>query len=368
MLPCIERRCASTLKSCRRLAEDLARLARRNYKVSVPSKQPHDSLFLEVLGQPEHASGALRTVMPAVVAEALDWPTLAPCAGNFVDEALRKSYTDVLFSVAWRGGGEALVYVLYEHQSTSDRWMGLRLLRYLVRIWERWLADHRKAERIPVIVPVVLYHGAKPWSAPVAFDALLDIPEAARSAVAPCLLQFNYLVDDLSQVPDDRLRARRMTDVAKLAFACFKHARRPGDFLEILSGWGPVVIAVVRNPHARQALMRVIHYILMVNRRVEPDELQAFLDRVAGPEAKDVVMTAGERLIQQGEQRGEQRGIQKGIQQGERAALLRLLKKRFGSQVDADIERRVEAAASEEIATWLDRVLSAATLAEVLGH
>jgi hypothetical protein len=71
-------------------------------------------------------------------------------------------------------------------------------------------------------------------------------------------------------------------------------------------------------------------------------------------------MTAGERLIQQGEQRG--------IQRGERAALLRLLKQRFGSQVDADIERRVEAAASEEIATWLDRVLSAATLAEVLGH
>ena len=323
-------------------------------------QQPHDSLFLDVLGQPEHAGGALRAVMPAVVAEALDWPTLAPCPGTFVDEVLRKRYTDVLFSVAWRGGSEALVYVLYEHQSTSDRWMALRLLRYLLRIWERWLADHPKAERLPVIVPVVLYHGEKPWSAPVAFDALLDIPEAARSAVAPYLLQFNYLVDDLSQVPDERLRARRMTDVAKLAFACFKHARMQDDFLEILSEWRAVLIAVVRNPHARQALERVIYYILMVNRRVEPDELQAFLDRVAGPEAKDVVMTAGERLIQQGEQRG--------IQQGERALLLRQLKKRFGNQVDAGIERCVEAASSEQIATWADRVLSATTLAEVLGH
>ncbi|TMQ08514.1 MAG: DUF4351 domain-containing protein [Deltaproteobacteria bacterium] len=71
-------------------------------------------------------------------------------------------------------------------------------------------------------------------------------------------------------------------------------------------------------------------------------------------------MTAGERLIQQGEQRG--------IQQGERALLLRQLKKRFGNQVDAGIERCVEAASSEQIATWADRVLSATTLAEVLGH
>jgi predicted transposase/invertase (TIGR01784 family) len=92
-------------------------------------------LFKAVFGRPEHARGALRAVVPAAVAETLDWPSLAPCAGNFVDPVLRERYTDVLFSVAWRGGGDALVYVLFEHQSTSDPWMAFRLLRYLVRIW-----------------------------------------------------------------------------------------------------------------------------------------------------------------------------------------------------------------------------------------
>ena len=43
-------------------------------------------------------------------------------------------HTDLLFSVAWRGGGEALVYLLFEHQSTSDGLMAFRILRYLVRI------------------------------------------------------------------------------------------------------------------------------------------------------------------------------------------------------------------------------------------
>jgi hypothetical protein len=103
---------------------------------------------------------------------------------------------------------------------------------------------------------------------------------------------------------------------------------------------------------------------------VGPEALRAFLDRVAGPEAKDTVMTAGERLIQQGEERGIQKGIQQGeelgIRKGERALLLRQLRKRFGDAVDVDIERRVEAATTEQIATWAERVLSAATLAELL--
>ena len=79
-------------------------------------------------------------------------------------------------------------------------------------------------------------------------------------------------------------------------------------------------------------------------------------------------MTAGERLIQQGEQLGIQKGIQEGIQQGERMILLRLLRKRFGDAVDVDVERRVQGATSEQIGTWAERVLSAATLTELLAN
>jgi hypothetical protein len=236
--------------------------------------------------------------------------------------------------------------------------MAFRLLGYLIRIWERWLTDHPRARALPVIVPVVLYHGAQPWSAPLALDALLDIPEAVRPAIAPHLLQFTYLVDDLSEVPDDRLRSRAMTALGRLVAACFKHARTRADLLDVLSGWADVVREVVHAPHGLQALALVMRYILLVNDHVEPEALQAFLERVAGPEAKDTVMTAGERLIQQGEERG--------LQKGERALLLRLLRKRFGNQVDDATERRVEAASSEQIAIWAERVLSAATLAELL--
>ena len=111
----------------------------------------------------------------------------------------------------------------------------------------------------------------------------------------------------------------------------------------------------------------MVRYILLVNDHVDPETLHAFLERVVGPAAKDTIMTAGERLIQQGEERGMQKGIQQGVQQGERAVLLRLLRQRFGNQVDSDIEGRLATASPQQIATWVERVLSAATLTELLA-
>jgi predicted transposase/invertase (TIGR01784 family) len=343
------------------------------------SSSPHDALFKAVFGQPEHARGALRSVVPAAVAEAFDWASLAPCAGSFIDPGLSARHTDLLFSVAWRDGGEALVYLVFEHQSTSDDRMAFRLLRYLVRIWEHWLADRPRAEALPVIVPIVLYHGAEPWSAPIAFDALFDLPEAMRTALAPHLVRFTYLIDDLSEIPDDQLRARAMmTALGRLVEACFKHGRTRADFLEVLNDWAGVMREVVSAPDGLEALMLVMRYILLVNDHVEPETLQAFLERWAGPEAKDTIMTAGERLIQQGVEQGIQQGVeqgirqgiqqgmQQGVEQGERGLLLRQLRKRFG-QVSAEVEQRLATATAAQIDVWAERVLSAASLTELLA-
>jgi hypothetical protein len=58
---------------------------------------------------------------------------------------------------------------------------------------------------------------------------------------------------------------------------------------------------------------------------------------------------------------------QEAVMQGERKLLMRQLRRRFGAQVDGDTERRVAAASVEQIEVWAERVLSAATLAELLA-
>lgn len=59
--------------------------------------------------------------------------------------------------------------------------------------------------------------------------------------------------------------------------------------------------------------------------------------------------------------------LQCGAEQGERELLLRQLRRRFGAQIDGEIERRVTTASAEQIELWTVRVLSATTLAEILA-
>jgi hypothetical protein len=59
-----------------------------------------------------------------------------------------------------------------------------------------------------MILPIVMYHGVTPWSEPRLFDALLDVPASVRPAVALYLVEFAYLLNDLSEISDEDRTAR----------------------------------------------------------------------------------------------------------------------------------------------------------------
>src|SRR5690606_3432040 len=111
---------------------------------------PHDALFRYVFSQPEHAAGELQAVLPPALSARLDWSSLELLPSSFVDERLGERQADLLFSIGC-DGRQSYVYVLLEHQSTSDTLMAVRVLRYLVRIWDAFLAEHPHSERLPLI-------------------------------------------------------------------------------------------------------------------------------------------------------------------------------------------------------------------------
>ena len=303
----------------------------------------------------------LQSVIPAALVEALDWTKLTLQPGSYVDVALREQFTDLLYSATWDGGDEVFVYFLFEHQSAPptaphDGLMAFRLLRYQVQIWERWRADHPAERRLPMILPIVMYHGATPWPEPMTFDALLAVPPGMRPTVEPHLVRFAYVLHDLSQISDDELhRGAQLTALAKLLTLLLKHGRTRADLLQILGRWVDVMREVVRAPHGLEALSRVVRYILEVNEHVRPEALQALLEREIGPEAKEPIMTAAQQYIEQGRKEGKS------------IMLLGLVRQRFGDAVNNQIENRIETASITQLDTWTTRIFSAATLTELLA-
>ena len=316
---------------------------------------PHDALFKAVFSEPDKAASALKAVMPPRLADAVHWPGLALCPGSFVDDQLRSQHTDLLFSTIWSDGSDRQLYLLFEHQSSSDADMPLRLLRYQVRIWERWRADHPERKRLPAVIPVVLYHGATSWAAPRSFVTALDLPPELLELASPYVVQFSYLFDDLSDISDDALRKQARDPLVLLAKVCLARASS-SDPVAMLHDYIDVVRAVAAGPDGLKALARVMRYIAEVSTRVDLDALSSFLILAAGPAAKDAIMTLAEEWRQEGRQQALQE------------TLLLVLRQKFGKAVDANVEQRITVASADQLGSWVARVVGAATLADVINH
>jgi hypothetical protein len=196
----------------------------------------HDGLFRLVFSKPAHAASELRAVLPPELTARLDLERLTPVNGSFVDSALRWRHSDVLLSTRL-DGHDALVYVLIEHQSKPDPLMPWRMLRYLVRIWDRHLEDHPKATRLPLIIPVVVHQGHRPWTAPTELSQLIDIDPATAAAAAEFLPTFRYLLDDLARIDPAELQARPLTPAVRLTLLVMHAAPRRTDVTEDLESF-----------------------------------------------------------------------------------------------------------------------------------
>ena len=121
-------------------------------------------------------------------------PELVP--GTFVDPALSETQSDQLFRVRMADGSPAYVYCLVEHKSWPDGRVAEQLLRYLTRIWSKMAQKKPRPPLLPPIVPLVVYHGARPWPGPRRFSERLDAGDELRRMV----LDFPYFVFDVGAV------------------------------------------------------------------------------------------------------------------------------------------------------------------------
>jgi predicted transposase/invertase (TIGR01784 family) len=268
---------------------------------------PHDRLFRYVFSDPEQAAGEIRLLLPEDVSRQVDWGTLKPLSGTFVDEVLEERRSDVLFRVEL-GGREALLYLLLEHQSSSDPLMPFRLLRYMVRIWDGYLAEHPEAKLLPAIVPMVVHHSANGWRAPTAFTDIVDLDELASTDLRRHLPSFELLLDDLSTTRDEDLHARVLVPaLGRLSLLCLKWSSESSDVLKELRRAAELVRQVADAPSGVAALSAVVSYLLQVP-RTSPEDLGTYF-RALGPRTETAFMTGADMLRAEGRAEGEARAL-----------------------------------------------------------
>lgn len=325
------------------------------------AQSPHDALFKAVFSELRHARPLLRAALPEGLSKAIDWSTLELRPGSFVDDALRARHSDLLFSAQVRKR-QLFLYLLFEHQSTADPWMPLRLLKYMLGIWHRHVEKTPGARRLPVVVPIVVHHSDRGWKFDLAFESLFDLDGEGLHEALPYVPRFRFILDDVSHTTDGELRERAITSVAKVALACLRSARAPGTMLEAMAPWLDLLQQVRRAPHGVHAFQRILRYIFVAAGHVSEGRFHAFIDRVTDPELAEEIVTLAEMF----EKKGLKRGRVEGRVEGRADTLLQLLRAKFGD-VPADAAARVQTADERTLKRWIERFVRAGSMAEVFG-
>jgi hypothetical protein len=328
---------------------------------------PHDLFARFTWGQPERAEAELRAVLPPEVVSQVDWSTLRREPGSVVDPELKETQSDLLFSARLRSGRQLLLYILLEHQSSVDNWMALRMLRYVVRQAEHWRKEHPESELLPVIVPLVMYHGPEgTWTAPRRVEELFELPDEAeeRERWRAFIPRFGFLLDDLTAERAEALMARPGPPLARLAFLVLRYGRSE-ELSQRLPSWTALFAEVYTSPEGPDNLRVVVRYLFQVGDEAAREATEAVLHSVAGAQrTEELMMTVGEKLIEQGRQKGRLEGVLE-----ERAkSVLRILTVR-GVPVDDDARQLILACRDPALLDqWFERALKATRVSDVTAE
>lgn len=187
------------------------------------SPTPHDSFIKKALENPRVAREFFEVHLPPQIKEIVDFEHLSMEKESFVDGALKKNITDILFTTNFQGK-PGYLWLLLEHQSSNNHFMSFRLLKYMINIWQRHLEQHPKTKVLPLIYPMIFYNGRAKYTSPLSFYELFADPILAKF----CLEQFQLI--NVHEIPDEEIKQHVWSGI----FEYFMKHVFERDFLKVL--------------------------------------------------------------------------------------------------------------------------------------
>jgi hypothetical protein len=261
-------------------------------ETSIPN--PHDSFFKQTFARVDVARDALQRFLPSDVLACLDLKTLVPAKDSFIDDDLRQSFSDLVFEIELFSGEPAMVCLLLEHKSESDRLTGFQTLKYVVRINERRLRD-----KLPLccVIPLVVYHGPSEWTAPLDVHDLIACPPALARFVP----RFRYELLDLGTYSDETFRGDAFAEATLLTL---KYILRPA-LRDRLPTIVELIVLLMARPGGRNDVLAFLRYLTVGTKEVDLETLKITIKQNFKTDGELLVSTIAEQWVQEGLEKGE---------------------------------------------------------------
>lgn len=262
---------------------------------------PHDAFFKLVFGNAGHASEFFKHHLPQVISEKADWETLQLLPGSFVKRDLKQSSADLLFEVNV-ADLPCQIHLLFEHQTTVDARMPLRLLGYMHSIWTN--QDTGPQTPLTPVIPVVLHQGPLHWTAPTAFHSMFPTAATSSLGLGGHLPDFYYLLVDLTKIQPEH---SPLEQNLKAALHLMKLARQRDQVLAFFDWLEHHVEIQITADLFRLCLLYALHS------DPEIDFKQIYETFNQRQELKTEAMNAVQKLKAEGRMEGRMEGQSEGV-------------------------------------------------------
>ncbi len=336
-------------------------MSRTPKKAPAPQPAPrrhrrHDQSYKKLFSQPRAAAALIRDFAAKDWAHELDMTTLQPFPTETVGPDLKRRADDCAWHVRCKNGRS--VVFLFEFQSSVDRDMALRMLRYTERVLSvlrsnKTLLDPDGA--LPLVLAFVLYNGPHPWNAATTISEWAEWHElspAMAQAIDGLDVRHGYQVLDLLRAfPQDLLPGDSLLHwlaaLERDPWPNFPHVHRA-----MAARWAGEDCLAARQAFAKWTAER------MEAPDVPDEVLDEIKERIEQPtEAEEMGQTYTEWV---------ESHRQQGRTEGGATMLVRLASRRFGAETAEKLAGLVRAMGAEQLASVGDAVVDCDTGDELL--
>ena len=275
----------------------------------------HDSSYKKFFSRADMVESLVRDFISEELAQELEFTTLEPMPTVFQKHGQTERRGDLIWRLQWRDGSPCLLAILLEFQSTIDKKMLCRLLEYATLFLEQTLDDEKsKGLTLPQILPIVLYNGAKPWSAPCVYG---ELSERERLAYERGIWDFKYHLIDIRHLEES------LVDKAKGISAWIFRFERAANVQEMERLWR-VMFRALKNPayeNLRQEIIIWLETCVLPVRKISGAKI--VIERLKEEEKMTVVTAEMEDWTLPYLNQGRAEGRLEGKLEGERIGELR---------------------------------------------
>lgn len=300
-------------------------------------QNPHDKFFKETFHNITVTKEFLVHYLPAHIVDIIDVETLEPQKDSFINEHLKEVFSDLLFKVEMNQK-VGYLYLLFEHKSFQSPTVAVQLLQYMCDIWKTAAHQHKSA-KLPLIIPLVIYHGKNPWHTGESLADLIEGYDLLSEAMKSYTPNFNYILFDVSTFSDaDILGPIEL----RLSFTALRdiHSDDPEILKQMIYHAIDVIYTVDMKDVGLAYFETLIRYIFSASGAFSKHDIHDIVKSLekAYPKGSDVVMTIDDILREEGLEQGLEQGLERGLKQGMAKALLKMLTIKLGDIPEATIQ------------------------------